>query len=230
MKKKNLKRLAVLAGFVGIILLVRYLNVGQYINLAAVRHNLDTLELFVANNFSVAILGFIGLYILFMTFSIPVSAVMTLTGGFLFGTVVGALASNIGATLGSVVSFLIVRYALGAAMRERHSRRLEAFNREFDRHGYLYLLTIRLVVLFPPAVGNILAGLANVSLVTFLWTSSLGMLPGSFVFAFTGQQLRTIRSVRDVFSGKVLLAAALLALLSLIPMIFRVARSRSKKS
>ena len=230
MKKKNLKRLAVLAGFIGIILLVRYLNIVQYINLATIRHNLDKLELFVAGHFSVAILGFIGLYIFFMTFSIPVSALMTLTGGFLFGTVVGALASNIGATLGSVVSFLIVRYALGAAMRERHSRRLEAFNREFDRHGYLYLLTIRLVVLFPPAVGNVLAGLANVSLVTFLWTSSLGMLPGSFVFAFTGQQLRTISSVRDIFSGNVLLAAALLALLSFIPMIFRVARSRSKKS
>ena len=48
--------------------------------------------------------------------------------GFLFGTFLGALYANIGATLGALVAFLLVRYSLGAAIQERYAQELMRFN------------------------------------------------------------------------------------------------------
>jgi len=86
--------------------------------------------------------------VLVMAFSIPVAAVMTLTGGFLFGTLWGGLFANFGATLGSIGAFLMVRYAFASMMRVNYADRLQAFNKEVDQYGYLYLIAIRLVILF----------------------------------------------------------------------------------
>jgi len=52
--------------------------------------------------------------------------------------------------------------------------------------GHLYLLTLRLMPVFPFFLINILTGLINIPLRTFIWTTSLGIIPGSLVYAFAG--------------------------------------------
>lgn len=227
--KKIVKRLIIFAVFVGVIVLLRYLNVVKYITLESVRQNITYLQEFVARNYLLSVSGYMFLYLIVMAFSMPVAAVMTITGGFLFGTIRGAVYANVGATLGSVVAFLLVRHTLGDAAQQRYKERLKTFNKEFASYGYLYLLSIRLIILFPPFVGNVLAGMANVSLTTFVWTTSIGMLPGAFVYAFAGQQIHTLKSVRDVLSTNVILAVSLLLILSLVPIIFRIIRGIRRK-
>ena len=229
MKQSTIKQIIVFSLFIALIVLLRYLNVGRHITLAAIQQHATYLKGLVNAHYPLSVAGYIVLYLLVMAFSIPVAAVMTITGGFLFGSVRGALFANFGATLGSIVAFLMVRYAFRSLMRERYGNRLKAFNKEFDQHGYLYMLTIRLVIVFPPFVGNVLAGLANVPLWTFAWTTLLGMMPGAFVYAFAGQQLHTLTSVRSILSANILLAVGLLVLLSLIPILFRIIRKPGKK-
>lgn len=225
MKKNNLKRFIIFFLFIGLVFLFRYLKIGNYISLQGVKQNLDLLQQFVTQNYLLSIFGYIGFYIVVMAFAIPVAAVMTLTGGFLFGTFAGAFFANIGATLGCVVSFLMVRYALGQPMKQKYETRLVSFNKELKEHGHLYLFSSRLIIVFPPVLINILAGLANVSLITFFWTTLLGMLPGAFVYAFAGQQLHSINAVGDVLSFNVIMAVTLLLALSLIPVLVRFVKS-----
>ena len=75
-----------------------------------------------------------------------------------------------------------------------------------DRNGASYLLTLRLIPVFPFFLINFLAGLTKVPLRTFLWTTSLGIIPGTVVFAFAGQQLGSINSPADILSKKVIAA------------------------
>ena len=65
------------------------------------------------------------------------------------------------------------------------------------------------------------AARTKIPLKTFAWTTLVGMLPGSLIHAFMGEQLRYVEAASDLLSGKVMFALALLALFALIPVILK---------
>ena len=150
-----------------------------------------------------------------------------MAGGYLFGTFPAIVYVNIGATGGAVLAFLAARYLLGARLQERYRDRLANFNDEMERNGTRYFLTLRLIPVFPFFVVNFLAGLTRVPLGTFSWTTSLGIIPGTAVFAYAGHQLEHVRSISDIFTGKVLFAFLILAAFTLAPAIIDRFRRRS---
>jgi uncharacterized membrane protein YdjX (TVP38/TMEM64 family) len=81
-----------------------------------IRHR-TAIDGFIVAHKPVAILAFIGFYITVAALSIPAGAWLTITGGFLFGTVVGALATIVGATVGATILFLIAQSAAGEYLR-----------------------------------------------------------------------------------------------------------------
>src|SRR5262245_42998792 len=85
---------------------------------ALVRHR-AAIEGFIAANKALAVLAYVGTYIGIAAFSIPAGAWLTITGGFLFGAVVGALAAIVGATLVATALFLIAQSAAGEHLTRR---------------------------------------------------------------------------------------------------------------
>jgi uncharacterized membrane protein YdjX (TVP38/TMEM64 family) len=152
--------------------------------------------------------------------------VLTLSGGFLFGALLGTLYVNAGATTGATLAFLFCRYAAGDWIQEKYLDKLITFNRELSENGYRYLLALRLIPLFPFFLINAGAGLTKIPLRTFVWTTSLGILPGSFVYAFAGKQLGSIESMGDIFSTEILIAFSLLALLVLVPVVVKYSKRK----
>jgi len=228
---KIMKNKRVIAGiaFIVFILIARFFGIGTYLNLATVKLYSEQLKMFVQNHYVPSIASYILLYITGTALSIPVALLLTVTGGFLFGAILGTLYANIGATIGASISFLIIRHSVGTHLQEKYSAQLAHLNAEMDRDGALYLLAVRLIAIFPFFLLNILIGLTKVPLSTFIWTTSLGIVPSSFVFAFAGQQIHSINSPRDIFSPRILLAFALLAALSLLPVAVRRIRGRSSR-
>jgi len=154
---------------------------------------------------------------------------LNMVGGFFFGTIPGALFAIFGATVGATISFLLIRDLFGKVFQEQYKDRLKAFNREFKRYGYSYLLLLHVVMIVPLFVPNILAGLAHVSLWTFIWTTAVGIIPGSLTFSFAGQQLMSINSIQEVISARFILSIFLLLLLALTPFFIRWLRVVRKK-
>lgn len=174
---------------------------------------------FVADHYLPAVLAFICLYGATALF-LPGALALTVAGGVMFGTVPGALYANLGGTLGAVIAFLAARSLLGHFIQERFKKQLVRFNQEMSHHGPNYLLVLRIVPIAPFFVINYCAAMTRIPLKTFVWTTSVGMLPGALIYAFMGEQLRHVEAVSDLLSGKVMLALALLALLALVP-VFR---------
>jgi uncharacterized membrane protein YdjX (TVP38/TMEM64 family) len=172
-------------------------------------------------------LAFIALYIVVTAFSIPVAAALTITSGYLYSFVIGALYVNVGATIGAALAFLFARYIAGEPLQQKYKRKLNKFNKELDKNGANYLFTIRLIFVFPFFVVNLLAGLTKVKLRTFIWTTSLGILPSSLIYAFAGEQIGKIHSVREIFSGPVLIAFILLAAAAISPTIYKKIKERN---
>ena len=51
--------------------------------------------------------------------------------------------------------------------------------------------------------------------------TALGIIPGSFVYAYAGRQLGTINSVKEIASPNVITAFVLRGLLALIPIVYK---------
>lgn len=135
---------------------------------------------------------YIGVYIAVVALSVPGAAILTITGGFLFGVVPGALAAMLGATTGAVVIFLIARSAFGDNLLRRIGPRAAKLADGFKRDAFNYLLFLRLVPAFPFWLVNLAAALFSVPLSTFIAATALGGLPAAFAFAFGGAGLDSV--------------------------------------
>ncbi len=90
----------------------------------------------------------------------------------------------------------------------------------FSKHAFNYVLGLRLVPVMPFFLVNLLAGLTQITVPTYVLATSLGMIPASFVYAYAGRQLGSMNSLDEVASHRVLLALTLLALLTIAPVVY----------
>src|ERR1043165_3697811 len=77
-----------------------------------VRHRM-AIDAFMAHHMIAALGGFVAIYIVVVALSIPGALFLTITGGILFGALLGGAASVTGATVGATLIFLIARSACG---------------------------------------------------------------------------------------------------------------------
>lgn len=222
------KRALLLAVLVAIVTGIAYSSVGNLLTFANLQRHRDDLQLFVQQRYGLSVLIFIFGYVLVTGFSIPGGTVLTLAGGFLFGTAAATLYVNLGATGGATLAFLSARYLIGDRFQERYQQQLATFNGELDKHGPRYLLTLRFIPLFPFFLINVLAGITKIPLKTFLWTTSLGILPGTAVYAFAGREIGSIHSPKEILSGNVIMAFLILAVFALFPVVLDHLRQRKK--
>lgn len=213
--------------FLTIIISIRFSPVAQFLSIATLLDQRDNLRILVQNSYALSVLIYILSYTVLSALSFPGAAIVTMAGGFLFGTGWGTVFSNLGATSGGCFAFLIARYLVGKPLQERYQEKFVKFNNEFKKNGAAYLLTMRLIAVLPFFIANILASMTEVSLKTFLWTTMLGIIPGSFVYAYAGAQLNYITAPKDIFSRNVIVSFIFLITLSIIPIIIKKLRNKS---
>jgi uncharacterized membrane protein YdjX (TVP38/TMEM64 family) len=165
--------------------------------------------------------SFIATYAVVTGLSLPGATILTLVGGFLFGSLWGTVFVNLGATGGATLAFLTARYLLRGWVEQKFGRKLGPIQEGFAKNAFSYLVTLRLVPLFPFFLVNLVSGLTRVRLGTYALATALGIIPGSFVYAYAGRQLGTINSLKEIASPNVILAFTLLGLLALVPMLYR---------
>ena len=212
-----------------IFLLFRFTALGELADLSRIADQRDMLLTAVKNNYLLFLLAFIGVYIAVVALSIPGATVLSVSGGFFFGPLAATLFINIGATAGALLVFLAARLLLGNSIQKRYSEKLAQFNREIAQNGHSYLLTLRLIPIFPFFLVNLFAGVTSVKVTTFIWTTSLGIIPGSFVYAYLGYAGASLEPGKARFPYQALIALVLLGLLSLIPVAVRKVRRGRKQ-
>jgi len=198
-----------------------YFDLGHHVSLDTLKANRDALLAYTNVYYSISVALFIVAYIAQTAFSLPGGTLMSLTGGFLFGSILGTIFINIGATVGATMAFLATRYVLRDWVERKFGDRIEPIQAGFAQNAFSYLLTLRLVPAFPFFLVNLVSGLTRVNPGTYIVATSIGIIPGSFALAFAGKQLGTIDSLGEIVSPPVLLAFTLLGLLALTPVAYR---------
>jgi uncharacterized membrane protein YdjX (TVP38/TMEM64 family) len=202
----------------------------KYLSFTALSENRDWLCSLVKSWGIVAALVYVTVYGLLVALSVPGAAVLTIAGGFLFGTWLGALCAVIGATLGATMIFLAARAGLGG-LAQRAGRFIGKLEAGFRADAFNYLLVLRLVPIFPFWLVNLVPALVGVRLPTYVLATFLGIIPGTFVYASIGNGLGDVveePDLRILFKPSVLVPIVGLALLALIPVGYK--RWRAKKA
>ena len=183
---KTTTRILLLAGLAAAVGAFFWFDLGQYFSLAELRDRRDELLTYIDRTFPVALLIFIGAYIVMAALSLPGAAILTLAGGALFGLVAGTLAVSLASTVGATLVFLAARFLFRDTVQKRFGKRLKRINEGVERDGAFYLLALRLVPIFPFWVINLVMALTPIRTWTYAWVSLVGMFPATVVYVNAG--------------------------------------------
>lgn len=199
----------------------------RHLSLHELRERRGLLQAYVQIHPLLSLGGYVGLYVLVVTLSLPVALVMTLTGGFLFGPWLGGAAAVSGCTLGSGAIFLVCRTAVGDSLRGRAGSMIDRVERGLERDAFSYILALRLIPVAPVWLINLALGFVDIPLGTFLAASFLGFLPVSFVYAGLGSSLNQVfaaggkADIHALLNPATLIPLAGLGVLALAPIVVR---------
>ncbi|WAR43491.1 TVP38/TMEM64 family protein [Methylomonas rapida] len=202
-------------------ILLVWLDLPNVLSLDNIRAHREALLAFTERHY-LAMLLLCGLgYSLSTALSLPGGTVLSLLLGFLFGRWAGTVLIVISATLGAGAVFWLARYLFADWAREK--LKASALSQKlldgFDADAFNYLLFLRLVPLFPFWLVNLAPAFTSVSMRTYLVTTFIGIMPGSFIFANLGQSLGRIDRLDQLLSVETMAALSLLGLLSLMPVL-----------
>jgi len=219
----------------------------RYLTFQTIGTNYDMLKAFIGANLVAALLIYILVYMAVVALSLPGGLVMTVTGGLLFGWLVGALATVVAATAGATIIFLIAKSSLGEALAAKAGPWLAKLRDGFKANALSYLLFLRLVPVFPFWLVNLAPALLGVSLQTYVIGTAIGIIPGTIAFSVAGAGLGSVVEAQNriyaaclakqpadpeaacpytidtsaLVTKELLAAFALLGLVALIPVIYK---------
>lgn len=137
---------------------------------------------------------YIALYIVGVVFALPGLALTVIAGpifGFWKGTLLVVIASNIGCQM----TFWISRW-LGQEFVERFIRSesfLEKVSDKIERNGFMVMLYLRLIPLFPFNAINYLSGLTSIKHRDYTIATFVGMLPATMVYVYLSASAAEIK-------------------------------------
>ena len=196
-------------------------------------HNLK--EVVTAHPVAVPLL-YILAYIILTALSVPGAIFLTLLGGYLFPFPLSAIYVIFSATCGAVLIFMAARTALADFLREKAGPFLKKMEAGFQENAASYLLFLRFVPLFPFWLVNIAPAFFGVRLRTFIWTTLIGIAPGSIVFTLAGGGLEKIFetdqpfSINAIFNTQMKIALTLLGIFALMPIVIKKIKQRRDRN
>jgi uncharacterized membrane protein YdjX (TVP38/TMEM64 family) len=216
MKKMNSLQIFLIFGGITAWVVYRYFNLGEALSFENLKANQALIMAYYLENPLLSTFFFFVSYVIVTALSLPGATILTLAGGAVFGFLPGLILVSFASTIGATIAFLVARFLLRNIVQEKFRDRVQKINQGIEKQGSFYLLSLRLIPLFPFFLVNLLMGLTKIRVGTFYWVSQIGMLLGTAVFVNAGTQLAKIKSLADVFSFSLLFSLSIIGILPII--------------
>ncbi|MCX7951193.1 MAG: TVP38/TMEM64 family protein [Clostridiales bacterium] len=161
-----------------------------------------------------AILIYLFLSTIRSIFLLP-AGVFAIISGLTFGNILGTLLTCVGVTLSGVLSYLISKYLAREFILNILKKRFGKINNILKKQGLFYIVTLRLIPIFPFDAVSFTAGIVNISFFDFTLGTFIGSLPGAFIYTYLGN------SLMDISSPNFKLAVLLVIITSTVPIIYK---------
>ncbi len=229
---RAVKRFAPLAVLIAGLLAFFALGLDSYVSTDTLRENRAALTAWIGEHRMLAIGISTLVYATVTAFSIPIAALTTVVLGFLLGTLWASVSVVIGATAGACVVFLAARTAFADLLRARAGPFIARMEKGFREDALSYMLVLRLIPLFPFWLVNLVPAFLGVPLPIFAAGTLIGIIPATVVYALFGSGIGDVLdsgdeiSLTGILNLELVLALAGLAVLALIPVVYKRYRAR----
>jgi uncharacterized membrane protein YdjX (TVP38/TMEM64 family) len=150
--------------------------------------------------------------------------------GALFGTVLGSVLGWAASMVGAIVGYWIAR-TVGHDVVLRWVRRFRRLDAAVSEgRDFAGMLRLRLIPVLPIGAVNFVAGLARAPVDLYLASTAIGIVPATVIYAyFADSLLEGVGNGRREAMKSLIVASALLLVLSLTPTIARWLRGRNAR-
>jgi uncharacterized membrane protein YdjX (TVP38/TMEM64 family) len=161
---------------------------------------------------------FITTIITLISLSIPGTIVLTILAGSIYGAFLGTFLVCLATTMGSSISFSLARFIFKDFLEKRFIKQFNFINNKVRENAIGSVLTLRLVPALPLILINMIMGLTKIRLITFVWVSYAGLIPGTFIYVYAGRRLSELDSIEEILSWPLIIG---LLSLGLVPYVFK---------
>lgn len=148
-------------------------------------------------------------------------AILTLSGGLLFGPVWGTIYNLTGAVIGATGAFIIARYFAGEWVSRKTGNKLKPLMHGIANEGWRFVAVTRLIPIIPFNLLNYALGLTRIRLSHYIIASTIFMLPGCFAYTYLGYVGAAAAEGSKGLVQKILIAVSLLIIVGLLPSIVK---------
>jgi len=207
------------------------LGLHEYISLQAPSDNRQALQNFVAEKMMVAALTYMAVYIVAVALSFPGASFLTIASGFSFGWLLAGALTAVSATIGASIIFFAARTAFGDLLQRKAGGRIQKLQAGFQEDSFSYLLFLRLAPIFPFWLINLAPALFGMRLGPYVLATFIGILPGTFAYAYLGQGISSaIDREGSIAPPELLIGLGALGLASLLPIVLKRIRQARRSA
>jgi len=184
---KNLKPLLIVI-FIIVIISLLFSEFRDY-SVTMLNDNLLFIESYrQANPYEVELIFFTS-YIILTSLSLPVALVLGLLAGMIFDNIIAIILISFASSLGATIAFLVSRYFFRDFIQNKYDHQYHIVNDGVKKNSGYYIFALRMCMVFPFFLVNLLMGLTTVKTIQYYIVSQIGMLPGTIIIVSLGDKL-----------------------------------------
>ena len=162
---------------------------------------------------------FFSFYIVATSLSFPLAFIFGLLSGIIFDIMTAIFLVSFASAIGATFAFLLSRYLFRDYLKNKYHSQYLKINNGIEKHSSYYIFALRMCVVFPFFIVNLLLGLTTIRTMKYYIISQIGMLPATIIIVSLGNKIAgSLTSDISIDLNLILLLAAF----GLLPLVSRI--------
>ena len=181
-------KLSLITIMVSMIMLIIFLDLKDHI-IMILNENISYIKNYqVSYPFIVEIIFFIT-YVFLTSLSIPIALILGLLSGMIFHNTTAILIVSFASAIGATLAFFLSRYLFRDYLEKKYNKQYLKINSGIEKNSGYYIFALRMCVVFPFFMVNLLLGLTTIKPINYYLISQLGMLPATVIIVSLGDKI-----------------------------------------
>jgi uncharacterized membrane protein YdjX (TVP38/TMEM64 family) len=156
--------------------------------------NYQYFRYYVENYYATSVLIFMLVMLITSSLMIPVTGLVTMAGGALFGIIKGGIYSTIAFSVGTAISLFFVRYFFAESAFEKLKKYENKIPKIKSDNWFWIVCSLYITTFTPTFVVIGLASLSPIKIASYIIAALIGAFPGALMYAFFGNKLIQFQS------------------------------------
>lgn len=177
----------------------------------------DTIKSSIEFNYIISFLLFFLFCVVLINSPFSLTAILKVAAGYFYGFFIGCFAVLFGFFIACMTGFFISRKFFRVFFLKKYRDKLISVEKEFQKNGFYYFLSLRTIVIVPHYIINILGGVSKIKTRDFALSTFIGLIPETILYVYLGSLISNINNWGNMLNFNIFILLGLFALIGIIP-------------